>query len=277
MKNARIVVMGGCHVAGYPMGQSDAFPTLLCELLGGKVIKQVANLQFLRIADYLTYIEEEQPSHVILQLGNYEFSASTYHLMRQFKLAFNLSGNTTPNRSSSSKGSSSSSLQTNAVDALPTKGWLDACLRVAGIGAITSSIWFWSSKHRQLFQALNKCIAENPNTTFFFLSPFPCLDPPANTLRRLGGWLFRRGLHKLPNCQWLNTHKVIEPTEHYFADPSHLSKIGHEALAHLLADSFEQHKKAVPQTEKSTPQRVGQFAVESLILLEMTSLLALLY
>lgn len=258
MKSAQIIALGGCHIAGYPIGKSNAFPTLLCELIDGEVIKTVPNLQFLRVADHLACIEEAQPSHVVLQLGNFAFSASFQHVTRQFRRAFDLPVNTTPTGDSSS---SSSSFQTNAV-ALPAKGWLNDFLRVVSLGTITMIIWFFSPKHRRVFQALNKCMEENPNTTFFFLSPLPCLDPPANTLRRLGGWLLRRGLHKLPNCHWLDSHKVIDTTERYFADPSHLSRTGHEALAQLLADSFEQHKEAVNRTENNDNQNFSQFVFE---------------
>lgn len=253
MKSTRIIVLGGCHVVGYPIGQNNAFPTLLAELVDGEVIKQVPNLQFLRVVNHLACIEETQPSHVVLQLGNYAFSASFYHVMRQFKRAFDLPVNTTSS-DSSSNDSGSGTVRTNSVDALPAKGWLDACLRVAGLGAMTITIWFFSSKHRKVFQALNECIARNPNTAFFFLSPLPCLDPPANTLRRLGGWLLRRGLHKSPNCHWLDSHKVIDTTPRYFTDPSHLSRTGHEALGRLLANFFRQHSRSIKQRLTSNNQ-----------------------
>ena len=234
MKGTQIFVMGGCHVVGYPLGISHAFPTLLCGLSNSKVVGQVANVQFLRLADYLVRINEVQPSHVVLQIGNFEFSASFYHLLRQFKRAFGLA--VSPLSSSSS---SSSSLQINSVDALPAKGRLDAFIRVMGLGLFTTGMWLLSGKHHRVFQALNNCIAQNPNTEFYFLSPLPCLDPPANTLRRLGGWLLRRGLDTRPNNHWLDTHQVIPNDGHFFADPSHLSSAGHQALAQLLANAFQ--------------------------------------
>ncbi len=234
MKTKRFVVMGGCHVVGYPHGPSYSFPALLCSELGSEIVGQVANLQFLRLPDHFARIQELQPSHVILQLGNYEFSASFYHLMRQFKRAFGLA--VIPNGSSDS--SSSSSLQINSVDALPAKGWLDAYVRVVGLGVLTIGTWLFSNKHRRVFRDLNDCIAQRPNTEFIFLSPFPCLDPPANTLRRLGGWLLRRGLNSRPNSHWLNTHQVIAPSQEFFSDHSHLSKAGQEALAHALVEFF---------------------------------------
>jgi hypothetical protein len=265
MRNIQIVVMGGCHVVGYPVSQSNSFPTLLCELVDGEIIKQVPNLQFLHVAKHLAFIEEAQCSHVVLQLGNYAFSASFYHVLRQFKRAFDLPINTTYNGEGSRSGSSNSgssdsnsALHGNTVAALPAKGWLDAYLRVIGLGAITTTTWLFSSKHRQVFQALNKCMVENPNISFFFLSPLPCLDPPANALRRLGSWLLRRGLHKLPNCHWLDSHKVVATTSRYFADPSHLSRIGHEALATQLAGAFEQHKKPSYQTENYANHSTSQ-------------------
>ena len=235
MKDIQIFVIGGCHVVGYPLGISHAFPTLLCSLNDAEIVGQISNVQFLRLDEFLVRISESQPSHVVLQMGNFEFSASFYHLLRQFKRVFGLT--VLPMSDSSS---SSSSSHTNTVDVLPAKGAVDAFMRVMGLGVFTVGTWLLSGRHRRTFQVLNKFIAKNNNIDFYFLSPLPCLDPPANTLRRLGGWLLRRGIDKQSNYYWLDTHQVIPVDSHFFADPSHLSDAGHQALAHLLADAFHE-------------------------------------
>ena len=241
MISAKIVALGGCHVVGYPFEQFDAFPNLLCGLINGELVGQVGNLQFVRLPDHLARFRGLQPSHVILQFGNYEFSASFYHVIRQFKRAFGLRVSP-PSPSFGSSGSSSgSTYQTNSVDALPARSKMGHYARLTGLGSVTASIWLFSSQYRLVFQAINRYMAQCPDTTLIFLSPLPCLDPVANSLRRLGSRLLRRGLASQPNCHWLDTHQVIGTDPRFFADPSHLSKIGHQALAHSITKYLKQH------------------------------------
>ena len=70
------MVLGGCHVAGYAISSAHAFPKLLAELHQGEVVAQVPNLSFVQLPEHLAAIHALHPSHVVLQLGNYEFSAS---------------------------------------------------------------------------------------------------------------------------------------------------------------------------------------------------------
>lgn len=237
MKSAKVVALGGCHVAGYPFEQSDAFPNLVCDLINGELVGQVTNLQFVRLPDHLARFKELQPSHVILQLGNYEFSASFYHVMRQFERAFGLSLSPL---SPSCSSSSNSSYQTNSVDALPAKSKIGHYARLTCLGSVTAGIWLFSSKYRHVFRDINCYMSQYPETEFIFLSPLPCLDPTANALRRLGSRLLRRGLVRQPNCHWLDTHQVIDTDQRFFADPSHLSKVGQQTLAQSIAAYIKQ-------------------------------------
>lgn len=45
MKTVEIVVVGGCHVLGWPQSKARPFPTLLSELVGAKVVGQVPHLR----------------------------------------------------------------------------------------------------------------------------------------------------------------------------------------------------------------------------------------
>ena len=73
MKHIKIMVLGGCHVAGYAASSEYAFPKLLAELLHGEVVAQVPNLSFVQLPEQLAAIGALHPSHVVLQLGNHEF------------------------------------------------------------------------------------------------------------------------------------------------------------------------------------------------------------
>jgi hypothetical protein len=264
LKTNRVVVWGGCHVVGYPLGPAHSFTTKLCELGETDVVGQVANLSFLRMPNQLATLRELQPTHIVLQLGNYEFSASFSHVWRLFIKAFNqksdkgkpASSDSNSNRSvdksadataanqesgngkPTSIGNSSDRAVDKSIDAPPARTKLEYYSRVGGLSLLTVLTWLLSSRYRRAFQHLNECVMQYPGTAFFVLSPLPCLDPAANTVRRLGGWLLRNGLHNQPNLHWLNTHEVIATDPRFFADLSHLNDAGHYALALRLDNAF---------------------------------------
>lgn len=244
MKHATIAVMGGCHIVGYPIGAAHAFPVLLAELLGGEIVAQVPHLQFVRVPEQLAVVGALRPSHVVFQLGNYEFSASLRHSMDQFKRAFG--AQPTQKESGDSRSISSSSSTAGSAMAPGREAWPVHHARVAGLRLLAAAPWRLSPRHRNAFRALNEFMRQHPDTDFIFLSPFPCLDPAANALRRLGGRLLRGGLASLPNCRWLDTHRLLRPNSSLFIDQLHLNYDGHQVLAHGLAAKFPKFAEHVP-------------------------------
>lgn len=223
-----MIILGGCHVAGYPIGVAQAFPTLLGEILDATLVAQVPNLQFVHLPQHLQTIAALRPSHVILQLGNYEFSGSLRNLLRQFNQVLGRR----PVKKLFTKEASCPPVQLTDV---PVVSWLICYVRLVGLGFFTAVLWLFSARHYRVFHALNTCMRQHPNTIFVFLSPLPCLDPVANTMRRFGGWLLRRRLAHLSNCQWLDSHKLVRPDRHLFVDLSHLNLLAHKILAYGLA------------------------------------------
>ena len=245
MKYATIVIMGGCHIVGYPIGAAHAFPVLLAELLDGEIVAQVPHLQFVRVPEQLAAVGTLRPSHVVFQLGNYEFSASLRHSMDQFKRAFG--AQPTQKESGGSQSLSSSSSAAGSAMAPGREAWpVHYYIRVAGLSLLTAALWWLSPRHRAAFRALNEFMRQHPDTDFIFLSPFPCLDPAANALRRLGGRLLRGGLASLPNCRWLDSHRLLRPDPSLFIDQIHLNHDGHQVLAHGLAAKFPKFAEHVP-------------------------------
>jgi hypothetical protein len=118
---------------------------------------------------------------------------------------------------------------------------------VAGLGLLLGVLWRCSPVHRRTFRALNAYLRQSPDTQFIFLSPFPHLDPTVNSLRRLGGWLLRRGLTQIPNCHWLDTHQLLPLEPALFADSGHLSERGHHLLAQSLAATYFQEALVLQQ------------------------------
>jgi hypothetical protein len=232
MKQVEIVVLGGCHVIGYPIGNKEAFPTLLGDLLQGKVVRQVPYLKFTHLSEQLPLLHELQPSHVVLQLGNYEFTASLRGLLQQYGYRI------------------ADSKKVVLKDDDPTEQQASkeaplACAiryaRVLLLGLFTVLLWLFSSQHRRSFRALNSYIKEHPSTDFIFLSPFPCLKPADNAIRSLGSWLLRRRLVAQPNQHWVDSQQLLFPDKRLFVDGSHLNQSAHRVLAYGLAAAILSH------------------------------------
>jgi hypothetical protein len=234
MSDINISVFGGCHVAGYPYEVAQAFPSLLTAQLEGQVVERIANLQFVKLPKHLPLIETSRPSHVLLQLGNYEFCASAKSLLTQSYRSWGLkTAGKKRNKSTATAGATATSSPASVSGKLLTKEKL--YVRVGTLGLLTSVLWLCSPQHRRAFRALNACVQQHPNTRFLFLSPLPHLDPAVDVLRRLGSWLLRRGLAPAANLYWVDSHELIQRDPALFYDLGHLNEEGHRSLAAKLA------------------------------------------
>jgi hypothetical protein len=228
----RISALGGCHIAGHPYETKQAFPSLLAVQTHSQVVERIVNLEFVKLPKHLLAIDTHRPSHVLLQLGNYEFSASAATLLKQVYRSLGVKS-TSKKSHSSTTSTTPTAKPVSFLNKLLIKAKL--CVRVVALGLLTSILWLWSSQHRRAFYALNACMRQHPNTVFIFLTPFPHLDPAVNTLRQLGSWLMRRGVASTPNCHWLDSHKLIQRDPAMFYDLGHLNEEGHLYLATKLA------------------------------------------
>jgi hypothetical protein len=237
MKAAEIVVLGGCHVVGWPIGPERAFPTLLAKELAGTIVMQKANLQFVHLPEQLAQLEATPPSHMVLQLGNYEFSPSLRTIIAQYKREFTKRPKV---KGASSTGKSSSSSTHSTPEAIPASSpsRIAYYTRLIGIGFLTATLWHLSKRHQQAFRALNAYMQRHPTTAFVMIFPFPCIDPAATRLRRWGGWLMRRRVVALPNVQWLDSHQLLGNGNELFVDKLHLNEKGHQLLTQGLVDAY---------------------------------------
>jgi hypothetical protein len=232
MTEMTISVLGGCHVGGYPYEVKQAFPTLLAAQNEAQVVERIANLQFVKLPQHLLAIEMLRPSHVLFQLGNYEFCASTTTLLKQVRSV--LGFKSTCKKSIESIASATPAAKTaSLLSKLLATAKL--AIRVGALGLLISVFWLCSPQHRRVFRALNACVRQHPNTEFLFLSPLPHLDLAVDTLRRLGGWLLRLGIAPATNLHWLDSHQLIQRDPALFYDLGHLNEKGHSYLAAKLS------------------------------------------
>jgi hypothetical protein len=215
------------------VGQENAFSNKLSELLNGKIVGQVARVRVIDLPGHLKLIEEKQPTHVVLQLGNHEFSASMHLMKRQIIRAL---GRVPAARKA---GATPSISTTSSSSSLPGQPPPKPCrflrLQVLGISVLATLLWLFGKQYRYSVKTLNACMKQHPDTTFVFLSPFPCQPEADNRVRNFGGWLLRQRVAALPNRYWLDSHQVLHPDRELFTDPWHLNAQAHTALAYCLA------------------------------------------
>jgi hypothetical protein len=194
---------------------------LLAKLLDGEVIGQTAHARFVDLPQHLEPLLTQQPSHVVMQVGNYEFSASWYRLLRQLKLK--------QWAKRPPEEQSSAALDYRRVASLGTY------MQVTAMSLLMTALWLFSAPYRRSFRTLKRCMQQHPATTFIFLSPFPDLNPGDDLLRRFGGRLLRHRLSSRPNLYWVDSHQLLRTDAQLYVDASHLNSQGHRALSYGLA------------------------------------------
>jgi hypothetical protein len=173
------------------------------------------------LPQHLEPLLAQQPSHLVMQVGNYEFSASWHRLLRQFRLK--------RWAKKPPEEQASASLCYKRVASPSTY------LQVAVMSLLMTALWLFSPQHRRGFRVLKRCIEQHPTTAFIFLSPLPDLNPGDNFLRQLGGWLLRHRLPSRSNLHWIDSHSLLRADEQLFVDASHLNQRGHRVLSYGLA------------------------------------------
>jgi hypothetical protein len=240
-----LTFVGGCHVAGYLVEKSASFVDHLNGFFAPQLVNRMPYAKIEHLARLIGSSHETEAAFVFLQLGNFEFSASWKQILATTTgLPIRVS-----NGMSKLEGVPAKPLlpampqEPEAIAGTGTnyKFWHQSVLKPAAdtvktlVGAsLYVSTWLLLRKHRQQFHALNKLIAQNPQTTFICMSPFPSMSRTHNSLRRLGGWIMQQRLQTRSNLRWVDTHQVLQDKKSLFADGIHLNEYGHQVLAQHL-------------------------------------------
>lgn len=228
----RMLFVGGCHVTGYRIAPAQAFPVMLSRQLGSDLVGQVPHVAFAQLPTHLPDLAVLAPTQVVFQMGNYECSASGrllfHRLLPTVAAMWHKSVDLTPTPTPTPAGSA-------CAGSGPACFGLAHYLRVAGVGLLNAALWCGAPRYRRSLHAINAYMRQHPATTFVFLSPFPCRPAADNAMRRFGGWLLHRRLARLPNCHWVDMHKLLPTDARFFVDPWHLNEHGHRLVACGLA------------------------------------------
>lgn len=241
----RIRYLGGCHVMGWPLHQSQAFPALMNKMWQSYATEKVANLPFSGLHEHLSPVRNEKDVLVLFQLGNYEFSAEWNAVLKQTlgisskKKSFVPAVVVNNSEESAAQDSAHTGTSSRTVAKRPTRlgvlfyrmTWLLRCIPQALLYIIS---WDVFKKNSASFQLLNKSIDKNKSTLFVFLTPFPTANVQDSFLRKIGGWIMRRKIIKRNNVVWIDAHSILNVKNDIFYDASHLNIKGHQILANYL-------------------------------------------
>lgn len=240
----KLVVIGGCHVVGYLVGQENGFVQHLARQMQASAVQALPHVGIKKVDTVAASLQHSRARFVVLQLGNFEFSASWKQLLqstlglpkflrRSFKSETSeVAASELTGISTEASGPAAAATVTPAV-ALSLSDWI----RVIVGGLLYVVSWLVFRKYQKQFTELNSLIEQHPRVTFVCLSPFPALATAHNRLRRLGGWLLRRRVTQTPNLHWVDTFDTLN-REDLFLDGIHLNQQGHRVLAEQIISEF---------------------------------------
>lgn len=232
-----MIAIGGCHVAGYKVGEENSFVNVVSRSTGYECIHRAANYQIKKTTGIREKINTNQPDIVLLQLGNYEFHASLKQLFQTKK-------------KNKSKLSENSGLVKKSDDTdkqpllLPLVKEPKAGFFLRNL--ITPFIWIVLKYRNRLYlKNIKDIIKENPSQTFVILSPIPCFKTSDNLIRNKAAKWYKKLYATLPNVTYIDLFRYIASDKRYFADPGHLNSTGHRIMGRIISQHIKTLKESV--------------------------------
>lgn len=241
----RIVIAGGCHVNGWPIGKASGFVEVMLHDFHCENSSTLAPINLRNCTSLLQLLRQQPADIVVLQFGNYETLAS---IKKHLRAILHLSRQ--------KHGSSESTGWQLPPDALfsSTPLWRlrGLCKMAYGrtLGHIRPALFDANSFGCQCEQLLSDLehLQENAPRLVIFLSPIPCADPLISCYRRQAARIIRRlcdaASPRLPfHVCYVDSAQALGITPQttqalrarIFADDLHLNGRGHLLLGIALA------------------------------------------
>lgn len=229
MKPRSFIVFGGCHVAGYGVGEHNSFINFFSSHSKTKCLNVFSNFQIKNIQVIDKIIEQYDPEFVLLQLGNYEFHASLKKLFLNRK-----SSKDSPDISDSRESEIETASPANKIN-IPFPGKNQISHNIVS-KCLTFLIWQIIKKRASdHLSQLKNIIASHPGRKFIILSPVPCIKKNDRIIRSKGGKLFKKMFDTFENTTYVDLFSHIPPSRKYFKDSAHLNGRGHYLLARAIS------------------------------------------
>jgi hypothetical protein len=236
-----ILFAGGCHVNGYPVGESSSFSEITANALGCACtrIAPIGLSNTSRLFDYLEL--HPRPNILVLQFGNYE---APRPLAKHFRAVFSSTGrpSSAPRSSVSSSQRPWLSLPPDQVFS-PTPAWRSRVLLKQAYAIAAQRVeppLFDAAAIRLKLRMLLTRIAPYEIPITIVLTPLPCADHMARSFRIAAAPIFHEeaaaaGLRSLDTATALGyTESSSKRSFDIYADERHLNLCGHQLLADAL-------------------------------------------
>ncbi|MBL7721850.1 MAG: SGNH/GDSL hydrolase family protein [Chitinophagaceae bacterium] len=228
-----MIAIGGCHVAGYKVGEENSFVNVIAKATGFILSHRAPQYQIKKTTGIREKINSCHPDVVLLQLGNHEFSASLEQILKKKDTDTTTQNEyTLPDKKEFSK----------KPLLLPVVSERKAVFFLRNI--MTPFIWgYLAYKNFKHLKNIRHIIKENPGTRFVILSPIPCLNTADNYIRRKAARWFKWTFAGLPNVKFIDLFRYIAVDKRYFEDPAHLNATGHRILGRIISQYIKPYKK----------------------------------
>jgi hypothetical protein len=228
----KMLFAGGCHVAGYPIGEEQSFPTIVKEeLFDVGMETEVHRLSHLKVTHHsriLAMCKELRPEVLVLQLGHFELSQSLSSYLR--------SPGTGRDRRSSADALSIPACCIRSASLFYLRAFLKTVLD-SMLGHPLVDFLRFQENLTVLARELEQC--RIPLTVM--LTPLGCADPMTLYYRKRCIPFYRQAagecgatvLDVLKNAPAGRQRRL--GAEHYYYDAIHLGEAGHRMVGQAIS------------------------------------------
>lgn len=234
----RILVAGGCHVVGYPIGKEHSFANVMADrlLLSGvdTQIESVAFLPITHLRRMAEAIQSTKPDVTILQLGNYETTV-TYRQYVRRKLGLK-----------KEKASSAHSHLPPDRTFRRTQLWKMKCaIKLAADTLLRHDLVDFEEMESK-FTAFFDVVQKEAMGEVIVLAPLPCADPLYVRYRDRFSVMMQR-LASARGFRYISAPLGDENGDAYYVDATHLNARGQALLGNMLAAVVGSVCRGLPQ------------------------------
>jgi len=253
-QNPGILFAGGCHLNGFPVGAENSLARVALRYLRHPDAENPCVLSYFNLHSTSPLIEalrHQQPDFLVLQVGNYE-SLPKFEKVLGFRSSSSLSSFSFSSFSFSSSGSHSPNarlfVSNPGMQYRPTLATRLIYARRLLLTTLFSALGqrtriFNPAALADSLDSVLSSLHQFPLKGILLLSPFPCPDPLTHACRRRAAKIFAAAAQK-HGCLLVDTFNLFEALgrgkkfQVNFADPSHLSRLGHDRVGLLLGESL---------------------------------------
>ena len=224
-----LLVAGGCHVTGYPIGDENSFANIAGDMLGrsGSQVKstKLSHVTLAHKEKLIGAVIATAPTVLVLQLGNYETTVTFRQYFRD--------------RLGRPKGKSSDlnrKLDAESCFHRSTSWRLKCTIKMLCDRLLRHPLLNMSKLAGSLsglFGELSTLDLEQ----VIVLSPLPCADPLYMSYRVRLASIMKDEAEK-QGFEYIDVLDRMSYRHDIFADPTHLNRSGHEMIASVIAQAI---------------------------------------